>query len=57
MLEQGYPEIEALLGRCRFNDCQHRVEPGCVIQTSLVNGEIHPERLANYQHMAQSLNG
>ena len=57
MLEQGYPEIGALLGRCRFNDCQHQVEPDCVIQTSLANGEIHPERLTNYQHMAQPLSG
>ena len=55
MLEHGYPELQALLGRCRFNDCQHRTEPGCVIQTHLADGTIHPERFANFQHMAQQV--
>ncbi len=55
MLEQGYPELSALLGHCRFNDCQHDSEPGCVVQTSLADGTVHPERLASFQHMVERL--
>ena len=55
MLESGYPELAALLGLCRFNDCQHQAEPGCVVQASLADGSVHPDRLASFQHMTQQL--
>ena len=55
MLECGYPELSALLGLCRFNDCQHQAEPGCAVQASVAEGAVHPNRLASFQHMAQQL--
>ena len=26
-----FPEIAALVGECRFNDCTHTQEPGCAV--------------------------
>lgn len=42
-IQLGYPEMEALAGSCRFNDCLHRTEPGCAVR-----GAIDPIRYENY---------
>lgn len=38
------PDFRPLLGRCRFNDCRHRNEPGCAIRLAVENGTIDPLR-------------
>jgi len=50
-LTEAFPEVEALLGRCRFSDCQHRTEPGCAIQAALQDGTLSPQRWENYQKL------
>ncbi|HHI76415.1 MAG TPA: ribosome small subunit-dependent GTPase A [Gammaproteobacteria bacterium] len=54
-LEQGFPEIHALRGRCRFGDCTHRHEPGCAVRQAVEAGRIHPQRLASFLHLAETL--
>jgi ribosome biogenesis GTPase len=51
-LERGFREFLPYLGRCRFHNCAHLAEPGCAIRVAVEAGEIHPARLASYQHMA-----
>ncbi len=34
------PEFRTLLGKCRFNDCSHRDEPGCAIRGAVREGRI-----------------
>ena len=55
VLQQGYPEIQALQGQCRFHNCGHQQEPGCAVLLAVQQGTIHPERLANFQHMLTQL--
>jgi len=43
-----FPEIEALLGQCRFADCGHGSEPGCAIRQALADGSLDPKRWAQY---------
>ena len=38
------PEFEPLIGECRFHNCTHRSEPGCVIREAADHGEIDPLR-------------
>lgn len=54
-LIRGYCEFVAYLGHCRFHNCSHTVEPGCVLIQAAERGEISPRRLASYQHLAQAL--
>lgn len=48
-LESVFPDVEALLGACRFRNCRHQSEPGCAILAALENGTLSPERWRNYQ--------
>jgi ribosome biogenesis GTPase len=43
-----YPEIAALKGECRFGDCSHIQEPGCVVSTAVEEGLVSPTRYQNY---------
>lgn len=54
-LENGFVEIRALLGDCRFSNCRHETEPGCALQAAVEQGKINPQRLENFKHMAAKL--
>ena len=47
-LQNCFPEFRPWLGRCRFDDCSHRTEPGCAVLTALDRGEIAPSRHDSY---------
>jgi ribosome biogenesis GTPase len=50
-----FPEIAALVGECRFNDCSHTHEPGCAVIQAVENKEIAWTRYASYQSIYESL--
>ena len=50
-----FPEIVALVGKCRFNDCSHTQEPGCAVIQAVENEEIAWTRYASYQSIYESL--
>ncbi len=50
-IEQGFPELRPLLGRCRFTDCSHRTEPGCAVLAAVAEGRVHPRRLELLQRI------
>jgi len=43
-----FPELAPHIGSCRFNNCTHRNEPGCVIRELVDKGEIAPSRYESY---------
>lgn len=47
-LADCFPEFRPHLGRCRFDDCSHRAEPGCAVCAALDAGEIAPTRHESY---------
>lgn len=47
-LTEAFPEVQALLGRCRFTDCKHETEPGCAIRAALEDGSLLPQRWENF---------
>lgn len=51
----GFPELQALLGYCRFRDCRHRNEPGCALQTAVAAGTVLARRLESYHTILDSL--
>ncbi|MDH5392192.1 MAG: small ribosomal subunit biogenesis GTPase RsgA [Gammaproteobacteria bacterium] len=45
----GFKEIRDLAGQCKFSDCKHDVEPGCVINKAVDDGLIKQQRFQNYK--------
>jgi len=54
-LSEAFADIEALARRCRFNDCQHRQEPGCAILAAEADGSLDSRRLTNYRKLQGEL--
>ncbi len=54
-LERGFPELAPYLGRCRFSDCRHEVEPDCALREAVQRGEIAPRRLESYRQLRAAL--
>ena len=44
----AFADVEALIGHCRFSDCQHVTEPGCAIKTALADGTLDVSRWEAY---------
>jgi len=43
-----FPEIFALKDQCKFNNCIHNNEPGCMVMEAVKAGEIATSRYKNY---------
>ncbi len=49
-----YPEMEALVGDCKYDNCRHLHEPRCAVVESVNKGEIAKSRYNSYcQQMAE----
>jgi ribosome biogenesis GTPase / thiamine phosphate phosphatase len=47
-ISERFPEMRKIMMNCRFNNCTHIHEPGCVVLKALKNGEISQSRYNNY---------
>lgn len=56
-LVEYYPELWALRGTCRFDDCRHDREPGCAVRAAVERGELHERRFASFQKLRDELEG
>ena len=43
-----FPEIRALMNKCKFNNCIHVNEPKCAVLEAVKNGDISEERYISY---------
>lgn len=51
MLERAFLEFTPHLGKCRFTNCRHLVEPGCAVLEAVEAGEIAPMRHELYAQL------
>lgn len=47
-IAEAYPDVEALIARCRFSDCRHETEPGCAVRAALADGTLDSARWEAY---------
>lgn len=51
----GFVEVRNVEGKCKFANCSHQHEPGCVILQAVKDGTISKTRYGSYQHMLSDL--
>ncbi|MCH7402908.1 ribosome small subunit-dependent GTPase A [Belliella kenyensis] len=56
-LSHYFPEMRQYLGQCKYNNCKHLNEPGCVVLEKLEEGYIHPYRYDSYVNILHEEDG
>jgi ribosome biogenesis GTPase len=51
-----FPEIFALKGECKFNNCLHQHEPGCAVKTAVEENKLAFTRYDSYLNFIQGDN-
>ncbi len=47
-IDSAFAEIEDLILKCKFKDCEHNKEPGCAVKEAIKNGTLPLDRWNNY---------
>lgn len=50
-IRDGFVELQAFYGLCKFRNCLHRNEPGCALVEAAQQGKILPRRLASLNRL------
>jgi ribosome biogenesis GTPase len=51
----GFKEFRQFLGGCKFRDCKHGDDPGCLIRHGVETGEISAMRYESYHRILSSM--
>lgn len=51
----GFVEFRDYLGGCKFRDCKHLDDPGCLLREAVEKGEISPVRFASYHKILTTM--
>jgi ribosome biogenesis GTPase len=54
-LSHYFPEMRAVLGDCRFNNCLHINEPGCAVKEAVASQRISEDRYISYVTILESI--
>ncbi|MGB3726836.1 MAG: small ribosomal subunit biogenesis GTPase RsgA, partial [Glaciecola sp.] len=54
-ITNGFIEFREYIGGCKFSDCSHKTDPGCLIREAAETGEISIERYNSYLKIVDSL--
>lgn len=54
-LQYAFPDFGKYLGKCRFDDCTHRKEPGCAVRAACEAGEIEKTRYESYLRLYEKV--
>jgi len=52
-LDQCFPELRALRGQCRFDNCSHTHEPDCAVREAVEAGDVPAARYQSYVALQQ----
>jgi ribosome biogenesis GTPase len=50
-LQHAFIEFRPLLGKCKFHNCSHGDEPGCVVRSAVEAGEISAQRVDLFRQL------
>lgn len=51
----SFIEFKDFLGGCKFRDCKHKDDPGCLLQEAVAEGKINKQRFESYHRIIESM--
>jgi ribosome biogenesis GTPase len=54
-LDEAFADITEMAERCRFRDCAHDMEPGCVVLAAVARGDVPAARLRSWRTLHAEL--
>src|SRR5690606_2470995 len=48
-----FPEMRALIGKCKYHNCMHLNEPKCAVKEAIESGAIYESRYATYLQLME----
>ncbi|SMY37836.1 Putative ribosome biogenesis GTPase RsgA [Photobacterium malacitanum] len=54
-ITEAFVEFRQYLGGCKFRDCKHGNDPGCIIREAVERGDISRERYNSYHKIIESM--
>ena len=54
-LTNGFVEFRDYLGGCKFRDCKHGNDPGCIIKAAVDDGKISTQRYQSYHKILENM--
>ncbi|MGN2615282.1 small ribosomal subunit biogenesis GTPase RsgA [Aliivibrio fischeri] len=51
----SFIEFKDFLGGCKFRDCKHKDDPGCLLQEAVAEGKINKLRFESYHRIIESM--
>jgi len=54
-LSGAFTDVEELAEQCRYRDCSHTSEPGCVVRKAIEEGELPEERFESYRKLQREM--
>jgi len=52
-IPEYFPEFDPWSGQCRFRDCRHLQEPGCVVRQAVESGSLSSARYETYRRLME----
>jgi len=52
---ESFVEFKDFIGGCKFRDCTHKDDPGCILQEAVSNGKIAKLRFDSYHRIIESM--
>jgi len=53
VISHYFPEMRAMIGECKFNNCLHLNEPKCAVKAAVENFEIDESRFLTYTQLME----
>jgi ribosome biogenesis GTPase len=54
-LRHCFPDLDPLLGKCKYQDCTHTNEPECALAAAVHRGDVPPTRVNSYLEILAEL--
>jgi ribosome biogenesis GTPase len=50
-MAEVFDDIQDIASECRFSNCAHKTEPGCMIREALASGAVTQDRYERWQKL------